>query len=685
MDSNEQTDVEIRRQDERVRLLYVDIQSLHARIDKLVREKRKAEFDLEQVYASFSWRVSGILRAIRYVAWTLPILSFQWAQRIFLDKGLIKKVKQHSRDAVEATQSSRLNKKKALNKTIEKINPLSEQYPEYEESLVFVEYETQYIGKQSQSNRAWSKQALENYKTASSIGGNVLRDSLPKDYDLRNPGVFRRQAHAAIDSGLDGFCYRYRDCATNEDFDGPIMNHYRNAELNLFYCICWSSDSVETEKFELLESYYLRKFIKYCSKLFDDKRYLYKKSRPLIVVKGLNEAQLRMATDVWQKWSTEEESVMPFILPLDGRDVKDLSGANDLASVRETLGRNVDCFKFVLNSSNLDFASTLISNLRSFSKPGRLVFLDSWNDWNNKHALESNRPNILELKQRMRRAREAFGRNSKQVVAVIVDQSIETENLRNCIGHLRDLGYRSKLIVLDETDFNFNGVSSLKLRGRDNAWDGTLLRMEKQGCHTAISLVKMSENMTECLLACGWKTSHVKSKSIGIEALREDLRLAGLWLPRITVICDVSSKTRVSSIVRFITQIEKQSVVPVEIVFKGQYLDEKITSEKVPHIHYVEYFELSKPVLGEIVWLSHIETMLPEDFLVTQSRMLQRSDTVAVLYPFKNAGEQSGINGRNFSRLKAVRTKDIVSVNKLRTKNILGSFQEVLCWVVIRF
>ena len=86
MDSNEQVDVELRRKDEQIRLRYVDIQSLHARIDKLTKEKRKAVFDLEQVYGSFSWRAGGLLRAIRYLMWTMPNLVFQCTQRIFLDK-----------------------------------------------------------------------------------------------------------------------------------------------------------------------------------------------------------------------------------------------------------------------------------------------------------------------------------------------------------------------------------------------------------------------------------------------------------------------------------------------------------------------------------------------------------------------------------------------------------------------
>jgi hypothetical protein len=210
MDSNEQIDVELRRKDEEIRLRFLDIQNLHGRIDKLTRAKRKAEFDLEEVYASYSWRAAGILRAIRYVFWTIPILIFQWGQRIFLDKGLINRASlKADRNKTEPRNLARSNqvqqkKRQNIGKRLRKNNIHRHQnLPELHKNLLLTYFETKYVVGPDSTSDVWNHESLQRSRQTGIV-----------DYDLRNPGVFRRQAKLALEMGVDGFCYRYDESST---------------------------------------------------------------------------------------------------------------------------------------------------------------------------------------------------------------------------------------------------------------------------------------------------------------------------------------------------------------------------------------------------------------------------------------------------------------------------------------
>lgn len=675
MDSNELIDVELRRKDEQLRLSSVDIQSLHGRIDKLTREKRKAEFDLEQVYASYSWRAAGFLRGIRYLVWTIPNLSFQWGQRIFLDKGLIKKTslkveKKNAGQGIRAQQNKQQNKRNTVNKN--KIHG-QQSLPEHRDSLLLAHFETKYVLEPNPASSIWNQESLLK-STQSGIA----------DYNLRNPGIFRRQAKQALEMGIDGFCYQYDESTIDDDFDGPIMNHYRNTDTELSYCVSWSNESVSAEKFNLLESFHLRKFIDYCGGLFDDTRYVYHQSQPVIVICGLSKHDELLAKKVWTEWAEEKGEVMPLILSRHGvtsESFVDVSSIHSAEIIREQLAGGFSHKMLTLDKENIASASAILSNIRRFSSRGELTLLDSWNNWDNEYVLESNDASLQKLKSAMKRVTSSFLQKSRYQIAIAITADTDTDYVEQIEHYSREMGLRPRFLLLDESDREFVRVNTTKLYGKNSLefFDAVLLRLEREGCHTILSLGALDKNLNTTLISSGWHIARLDGAiDLTRDALRNALQDSRMYLPRISVICEVLSSTEVQQIYRFISQIEKQYVVPVEIIFIGSYQGKLATSESALNIIYRqgEMSDVVPDVKGELVWLTQIETMPPKYFLKEVSNQL--GDNCAVVYPVECVSEENGIRGREAIGQAVLRTRTKLTQNDFIRDNRLGRFTEVI-------
>ena len=685
MDSNEQVDVELRRKDEQIRLRYVDIQSLHARIDKLTKEKRKAVFDLEQVYGSFSWRAGGLLRAIRYLMWTMPNLVFQWTQRIFLDKGLITKTELKLEKKNEArknearkneAQKSQVRKNEQFSKkSTRKKNDFADHqnFPEQRRNLLLAEYETKYVVNSSSDNSIWNRASRKN-----------SAHSGMKNYDLRNPGIFRRQAKLVSKIGIDGFCYHYDERAIGADFDGPIMNHYRNTDTQLCYCVCWSNESVPLEQFNLLEIFHLRKFIEYCERLFDDTRYVYYQHRPVIVIRGLSKQQVLLAKEVWLKWGEERNVVNPFVLSLDEdsqQSVVDLSTATDINLVRNQLSKTSSHKVLALSESNMDLAPSILNNIRRFSYQGEMTFLSSWNNWDTGYALESNDVSFEKIRFSIDRVRSSILPVNKEQITIAVTADLDPKLIDQIVGFARGMGIDPQLLLLDECKHEFPGISSTNLFGKSGVdfFNAILLRLEKDGCHLMLSFNNLSESLNEALVNSGWYVPLLEKKTELTKAdLRECINVCGMVLPALSVICEVTDSTRIEQIKRFIVQIESQYLIPEEIVFAGNYQGELIASNSTLNVIYQKgsMLDIACKAESDLLWLTQIETMPSRNFLKVVSRKL--GDNSAVIYPFDSVIGESAIRGRGDLDKSLYRKKTSLSQDDLMLENRLGQFSELV-------
>ncbi|MFT5209570.1 MAG: hypothetical protein ACI9CE_001292 [Flavobacterium sp.] len=699
MDSHEQADVELRRKDEQIRLSYVDIQNLHARIDKLTREKRNAEFDLEEVYASFSWRVSGILRVARYLLWTLPILVFQWGQRIFLDKGLIRKtgislekIKGDKKSVSLRNRPSKnqLPKRGQPKKTSVKKSKMAEylSLPELRDNLLLSEYETKYVVDPKSDNTIWNQNSLGNYTQSGIV-----------NYDLRNPGIFRRQAKMALKMGIDGFCYHYDENAIDENFDGPIMNHYRNTDTELCYLVCWSNESVPSVKFNLLENFHLRKFIEYCGRLFDDTRYVYYQNRPVIVIQGLSKQQENLAKEVWQRWAEEEDAIMPFILPLDEevlQPIVDLSSVVDINLLRDQFMRESSHKILALHQHNVDLAPAILNNIRRFSCRGELIFLSSWNNWDQAYNLESNDSSLVKLQSSMNRIHSSISQEGRNRIAIAVTMDIEPNLINQIVCCIRELGLTPHLLLLDEDSHKFPGIDSTRLFGKSGStfFDSILLRLERNGCHTLLSFVNLHENLNEALVNSGWYLAQLDKAQLDKTqinknqpdyppenvrlSLRKCIQESGMILPNISVICEVTASTDIEQIKRFVAQVEDQHLIPEEIIFAGDYRGEMISSEKIEKVTYrkEQVLNLSGEAKSDLLWLTQIETMPSRNLLKVVSRKL--GEHGAVIYPFHAVSGESDIRDRSVTDISLFRTKTSLDDTDIVQANSLGRFKELV-------
>jgi lipopolysaccharide biosynthesis protein len=131
-------------------------------------------------------------------------------------------------------------------------------------------------------------------------------------YDLRLPGVQRRQVELAKIYSVAGFCFYFYWFAGKRLLELPLLNYLADKTLDLPFCLCWANENW-TRQWDTLSGDVLigrrhsptddLQFIAYLSRYLRDPRYIRIGGKPLIVIYRPNLLpSMRDTASRWREW-----------------------------------------------------------------------------------------------------------------------------------------------------------------------------------------------------------------------------------------------------------------------------------------------------------------------------------------------------------------------------------------------
>lgn len=165
-----------------------------------------------------------------------------------------------------------------------------------------------------ENDRWWGKGFTEwtNVTKAAQLFDGHHQPHLPADlgfYDLRLRETRHAQFKLAKEYGIDGFCYHYYWFSGKKILHRPLEDMLADTEQDMPFCLCWANENWSrrwdaAEHDVLLEQRYLPEdnlnFIKSLEPYFNDKRYIRKDGKPLLII--YRPQHLPNAVDAVEVW-----------------------------------------------------------------------------------------------------------------------------------------------------------------------------------------------------------------------------------------------------------------------------------------------------------------------------------------------------------------------------------------------
>jgi len=230
-------------------------------------------------------------------------------------------------------------------------------------------------------------------------------------YDLRILDVQRRQIELAKNYGLYGFCYHYYWFSGKKLLDLPLNNLLANPDLDFPFCINWANGHW-TKKWDGLENNILMKqehssqddinFIRETAKLFEDKRYIRIKDKPLIMIyRPAALPNARKTVELWREHCIKKGIGDIYVISTHTEDyIPPTEFGVDACTEFAPNNLMLQSFAGPLNMVNADFSGiifdyeSLVKSSSHYKKPKYVKFRSACPGWDNE-ARKPGRGTIL--------------------------------------------------------------------------------------------------------------------------------------------------------------------------------------------------------------------------------------------------------------------------------------------------
>lgn len=169
-----------------------------------------------------------------------------------------------------------------------------------------------------ENNQWWGEGFTEwvNVKKAKPIFNGHYQPRVPLDdnyYDLSDKKVMEYQMELAAKSGIYGFCFYHYWFNGKKMLEKPVEQIIENKKAKLPFCLAWANEPwTKTwhgpggEKEVLIRQQYGEqndwdKHYQYLSTFFEDKRYIKKDNKPLLLIYRINE--MKKYHQMFQRWN----------------------------------------------------------------------------------------------------------------------------------------------------------------------------------------------------------------------------------------------------------------------------------------------------------------------------------------------------------------------------------------------
>lgn len=230
-------------------------------------------------------------------------------------------------------------------------------------------------------------------------------------YDLRTPGIMRRQAELAVAHGIEGFCFYFYWFGGKRLLERPLLDFLADKAVDISFSLCWANENW-TRRWDGLDEDILVgqdhsikddiSFIEYVSQYMQDSRYVRIDGKPLLIV--YRPSLLPDPAATAQRWRVRcrelgiGEIYLAFTLAFDSFEPANVGFDGTIEfPPNKTFPRDITDSVLALNPGFVGHVydwRSLVTRSRAYLKPLHDVFRGVCPSWDNE-ARKSGRGTVL--------------------------------------------------------------------------------------------------------------------------------------------------------------------------------------------------------------------------------------------------------------------------------------------------